>query len=95
MRRANARPPGTRRQTSTPPAFLLDLDQRSNDLICTYGGVAAVGSEAMYLSEVDCRSTATITAFARRQRLEASRAMAGATNVETEWVYVPDDAVID
>jgi hypothetical protein len=21
--------------------------------------------------------------------------MAGATNVETEWVYVPDDAVID
>src|ERR1700745_1412788 len=33
--------PGTRRKTSTQPAFLLDLDQGSNDLICTYGGVAA------------------------------------------------------
>ena len=52
-------------------------------------------AKPMHLSEVDCRSTATITAFACRQRLEASRAMAGATNVETEWVYVPDDAVID
>jgi hypothetical protein len=51
-------------------------------------------AKPMHLSEVDCRSTATITAFACRQRLEASRAMAGATNVETEWVYVPDDAVI-
>jgi hypothetical protein len=27
--------PGTRRQTSAPPEFLLDLDQRSNDLIDT------------------------------------------------------------
>ena len=35
MRRANARPPAPRRQTSAPPEFLLDLDQRSNDLIDT------------------------------------------------------------
>jgi hypothetical protein len=34
MPRANARP-GTRRQTSAPPEFLLDLDQGSNDLIDT------------------------------------------------------------
>jgi hypothetical protein len=27
--------PGTGRQTSAPPEFLLDLDQRSNDLIDT------------------------------------------------------------
>lgn len=37
----------------------------------------------------------SITVSACRQRLGASGAMAGATNVETEWVYVPDDAVID
>src|SRR4029077_14354516 len=35
MRRANARPPASRRQTSAPPEFLLDLDQRSSDLIDT------------------------------------------------------------
>jgi hypothetical protein len=35
MRRANARTPSTRRQTSAPSEFLLDLDQRSNDLIDT------------------------------------------------------------
>jgi hypothetical protein len=33
--RAQRAAPGTCRQTSPPPEFLLDLDQRSNDLIDT------------------------------------------------------------
>jgi hypothetical protein len=120
---------------------LLDLDQGPNDLICTYGGVAAGlklktrvnangadgrdrrrarahnradlskwfeklhdrkgdlccdGSEAMHLSEVDWE----INGNHYRVRVPTTsggfaRVMAGATNVETEWVYVPDDTVID
>ncbi|MBW7965347.1 hypothetical protein [Bradyrhizobium sp. BR 10261] len=54
------------------------------------------GSEAMHLSEVDWE----ITGSHYRVRVPTTPggfklAMAGATNVETEWVYVPDAAVID
>ena len=50
----------------------------------------------MHLSEVDWE----INGNHYRVRVPTTsggfaRAMAGATNVETEWVYVPDEAVID
>ena len=60
------------------------------------GGVCCDGNEAMHLSEVDwdvkdghyrARVPTTSGGF--------ERAMAGAINVETEWVYVPDAAVVD
>jgi hypothetical protein len=65
------------------------LHDRKGDLCCD-------GSEAMHLSEVDWE----IVASHYRVRVPTTpegfeRAMAGATNVETEWVYVPDEAVID
>jgi hypothetical protein len=65
------------------------LHDRKGDLCCD-------GSEAMHLSEVDWE----INGNRYRVRVPTTsggfqRAMAGATNVETEWVYVPDDAVID
>ncbi|MCP3467121.1 hypothetical protein [Bradyrhizobium sp. CCGUVB23] len=65
------------------------LHDRKGDLCCD-------GSEAMHLSEVDWE----IDGNHYRVRVPTTsrgfeRAMAGATNVETEWVYVPDKAVID
>jgi hypothetical protein len=50
----------------------------------------------MHLSEVDWETKGN----RYRVRVPTTpggfvRAMAGATNVETEWVYVPDEAVID
>ena len=65
------------------------LHDRNGDLCCD-------GSEAMHLSEVDWETKGN----RYRVRVPTTpggfvRAMAGATNVETEWVYVPDDAVIE
>jgi hypothetical protein len=65
------------------------LHDRKGDLCCD-------GSEAMHLSEVDWE----INGNHYRVRVPTTpggfeRAMAGAANVETEWVYVPDGAVID
>src|ERR1700757_4947817 len=62
------------------------LRDRKGDLCCD-------GSEAMHLSEVDW----AINGNRYRVRVPTTpggfqRAMAGATNVETEWVYVPADA---
>ncbi|MGY8679893.1 hypothetical protein Q2941_19135 [Bradyrhizobium sp. UFLA05-153] len=66
-----------------------NLHDRKGDLCCD-------GSEAMHLSEVDWATNGNHY----RVRVPTTpwgfeRAMAGATNVETEWVYVPDEALID
>jgi len=65
------------------------LQDRKGDLCCD-------GSEAMHLAQVDWE----INGNRYRVRVPTTpggfqRAMAGAANVETEWVYVPDEAVID
>ncbi|MCP3469352.1 hypothetical protein NLM33_03310 [Bradyrhizobium sp. CCGUVB1N3] len=64
------------------------LHDRKGDMCCD-------GSEAMHLSGIDW----DVNGSHYRVRVPTTpggfeRAMAGA-NVETEWVYVPDEAVID
>ena len=85
------------------PGTVLAHDHNRSDLSKWFeklhdreGDPCCDGSEAMHLSEVDWE----INGNHYRVRVPTTpggfeRAMAGAANVETEWVYVPDGAVIN
>ena len=85
------------------PGTVLAHDHNRSDLSKWFeklhdreGYLCCDGSEAMHLSEVDWE----INGNHYRVRVPTTpggfeRAMAGAANVETEWVYVPDGAVIN